>query len=258
MKDSKGEIALVIGANRGIGRGIAIALAQNGFDVLINDLEETADTQVTLDAVQSAGRKARFVAADIGDTSAHRALVEAAFRTFGALHCLVNNAGVQVKMRGDILDVTEESFDRLMRINLRGTFFLTQAVARRMLAIAEPTVQRTIITLSSANAFAASVNRAEYCMSKTALSMMTKLFALRLADANIRCYEIRPGIIRTDMTRPAAERYDKLIAEGVSPIRRWGEAEDIGRTVAMLAGGGLPFSTGDAIHVDGGLHIQTL
>jgi 3-oxoacyl-[acyl-carrier protein] reductase len=251
-------VALVTGANRGIGRGIALALAARNFDVVVNDLARTDDTGATLGDIERQGGRTAFVEADISDTTAHARLVESAFAAFGRLDCLVNNAGVQVKIRGDMLDVTEESFDRLLRINLRGTFFLTQAVARRMVAEQPGSHPRSIITVSSANAFVVSINRAEYCMSKSSLSMMNKLFAVRLADAGISCFEVCPGIIRTDMTRDAAERYNKLIAEGIAPIRRWGEPEDIGRAVAMLASGDLPFSTGEALHVDGGLHMRVL
>ncbi len=251
-------VALVTGANRGIGRGIALALAARNFDVVVNDLARTDDTAATLAEVERQGGRAAFVEADISDTTAHARLVDSAFAAFGRLDCLVNNAGVQVKVRGDMLDVTEESFDRLLRINLRGTFFLTQAVARRMVAEQPGSHPRSIITVSSANAFVVSINRAEYCVSKSGLSMMNKLFAVRLADAGISCFEVCPGIIRTDMTKDAAERYNKLIAEGIAPVRRWGEPEDIGRAVAMLAAGELPFSTGEALHIDGGLHMRVL
>jgi NAD(P)-dependent dehydrogenase (short-subunit alcohol dehydrogenase family) len=251
-------VALVTGANRGIGRGIALALAARNFDVVVNDLARTDDTAVTLAEVERHGGRAAFAGADIADTGTHAQLVEGAFAAFGRLDCLVNNAGVQVRVRGDMLDVTEESFDRLIDINLRGTFFLTQAVARRMIAEDAGPHPRSIVTVSSANAFVVSINRAEYCMSKSGLSMMNKLFAVRLADAGISCFEVCPGIIRTDMTRDAAERYNRLIAEGIAPVRRWGEPEDIGRAVAMLASGDLPFSTGEALHVDGGLHMRVL
>jgi NAD(P)-dependent dehydrogenase (short-subunit alcohol dehydrogenase family) len=251
-------VALVTGANRGIGRGIALALAARNFDVVVNDLARTDDTALTLAEVERQGGRAAFVEADISDTTAHARLVESASAAFGRLDCLVNNAGVQVKVRGDMLDVTEESFDRLLRINLRGTFFLTQAVARRMVTEQPGAHPRSIITVSSANAFVVSINRAEYCMSKSSLSMMNKLFAVRLADAGIACFEVCPGIIHTDMTKDAAERYNKLIAEGIAPVRRWGEPEDIGRAVAMLAAGELPFSTGEALHIDGGLHMRVL
>jgi NAD(P)-dependent dehydrogenase (short-subunit alcohol dehydrogenase family) len=250
--------ALVTGGNRGIGRGIALALAARGFDVVINDLERTSDTEFTVHEAQARGARAAFVAGDIADTTEHKKLVQGAFAAFGRIDCLVNNAGVQVKVRGDLLDVTEESFDRLIQINLRGTFFLTQAVARRMLW--EPPIQhpRSIITISSVNAVVVSANRAEYCLSKSALSMMNKLFATRLAEAGIACFEVRPGIIRTDMTKPVAERYDELINDGIVPMKRWGEPDDIGRAVAMLACGELPFATGEALQVDGGLNMKIL
>ena len=240
--------ALVTGGNRGIGRGIVLALAARGFDVVVNDLDEDAHGDFP------------FVRGDIAKLDGHAKLVEDGWRAYGSLDCLVNNAGVQVKVRGDLLDVSAESFDRLLGVNLRGTFFLTQALARRMLAEQRQpeSPMRSIITISSINAFVVGANRGEYCLSKSALTMMVKLFAVRLADAGIRCYEVRPGIIRTDMTRPAADRYDKLIAEGLTPIRRWGEPQDVGRAVAMLASGDLPYSTGEALHVDGGMHMQTL
>jgi NAD(P)-dependent dehydrogenase (short-subunit alcohol dehydrogenase family) len=236
-------VAIVTGAARGIGRACAAALHGKGFDVV----------GVDLGAFDFPEGKA--VQADISRNGEHQKIVDAAG---GRIDCLVNNAGVQVEIRGDLLEVGEASFDRLIGVNLRGTFFLTQAVARRMLAAPDKEGFRSIITISSVNAFMAGTNRGEYCMSKAALTMMVKLFGVRLAEAGIRCYEVRPGIIRTDMTKPAAARYDKLIAEGVAPIRRWGEPGDVARAVAMLASGELPYSTGEALHVDGGLHIQSL
>ena len=250
--------ALITGANRGIGRAIAVALAARGFDVIINALEQTADTDISAAEVHKQGGRAKFIAADIANTARHPPFVEAAFAAFGRLDCLVNNAGVQVKQRGDILEVSEDSFDHLINVNLRGTFFLTKTVARRMLWDVPGEPPRTIVTISSANAFVVSPNRAEYCMSKSALTMMNKLFALRLADAGIACFEVRPGVIRTDMTKPVAESYDQMIADGLTPMKRWGEPHDVGRVVAMLASGALPFSTGDTVHVDGGLHMRVL
>jgi NAD(P)-dependent dehydrogenase (short-subunit alcohol dehydrogenase family) len=249
-------VALVTGGNRGIGRGIAFALAESGFDVVIADLVATGDTSETEAGIAARGARCLFVAADIGDLHAHAPLLDATWEVGGRLDCLVNNAGVSVASRGDLLDVSVASFDRVLGINLRGTFFLTQAAVRRMLADAPSGHPRTIVTISSSNAVIASPERAEYCIAKAGLAMMTRLYALRLAAAGIGVYEIRPGIIRTDMTKPAAARYDKLIAEGLTPIARWGEAADVGRAAAMLARGDLPFVTGEAIHVDGGLHIQ--
>ncbi len=250
--------ALVTGANRGIGRGIAVALAQRGYDIAIADLAENADTAATRSAAEAHGARTAFVAADIADLGQHAGIVDAAHALGGRLDLLVNNAGISVARRGDMLEIAPENFDRVLDVNLRGTFFLTQAVARRMLADEGGAPGRAIVTITSANAVIASPDRAEYCLSKAALSMMVRILALRLADAGIASYEVRPGIIRTDMTRIAAERYDRLIGEGLTPIRRWGEPEDVGRAVAALAGGDFPFVTGEAIHVDGGLHIQRL
>lgn len=257
---TRAPVAFVTGGRRGIGRGIAYALADRGFDLVVNDLADDAATAETLGGIRAKGRRAAFVGGSIADLGGHARLVEAAFGAFGTVDCLVNNAGIQVKVRGDVLDVKPESFDELIAVNLRGTFFLTQAVARRMLAEtrAAGDPARSIVTISSANARIVGPNRAEYCFAKTGLAMMNQLFAVRLAEADVACYEIRPGIIRTDMTAPAAERYDRLIAGGISPMRRWGEAEDVGRTVAALAARLLPFNTGDAFHVDGGLHIKVL
>jgi NAD(P)-dependent dehydrogenase (short-subunit alcohol dehydrogenase family) len=257
---SRGAVALVTGARRGIGRGIAWALAERGFDIVVNDIEDDAATQETLDGIAVRGRHAAFVRHDVADVEGHAAFVDSAFAAFGAIDCLVNNAGVQVKVRGDLLDATPESFDRVLGVNLRGTFFLTQAVARRMLAAphAPGDPPRSIVTISSANARTVGPNRAEYCVAKAGLAMVNQLFAQRLADHDIMCYEIRPGIIRTDMTAGAFERYDGLIKDGLTPVRRWGEPADVGATVAALAQRLLPFNTGDAFNVDGGFHMKVL
>lgn len=257
---TRAPVAAVTGGKQGIGRGIAFALAEAGFDVVVLDLGEGEAAAETLAGIRQREQKAAFVTGDIAAIERRDAMAGALFSAFGALDCLVNNAGVSVSVRGDMLDVTPESFDRVMGVDLRGTFFLTQAVARRMVAEARGPGDppRSIVTVTSANATLVAPDRAEYCFSKTALSMMTKALALRLGPHGIRAYEIRPGIIRTDMTRPAAEKYDRLIAAGLTPEARWGEPEDIGRAVATLARGLVPFSTGDAFHVDGGLHIHTL
>jgi NAD(P)-dependent dehydrogenase (short-subunit alcohol dehydrogenase family) len=251
-------VALVTGGNRGIGRAIVLALAQRGFDVAIADLAENADTATLRREATERGARTAFVAADIADLAQHPGIIDGAYSLGGRLDALVNNAGVTVAKRGDVLEATPESFDRVLGVNLRGTFFLTQAAARRMLADAPGAHPRSITTISSANAVMVSPDRAEYCFAKTALSMLVKIFAVRLAEAGIACYEVRPGIIRTDMTAVVAGKYDRLIGEGLTPIRRWGEPADVGRTVAMLACGDLPFATGDALHVDGGLHLHKL
>ncbi len=248
--------AIVTGGNRGIGRGVAVALAIAGFDVVVVDRERDAGTEATLAAIAAAGRRAAFVGCDIAELAAHAAALEAAWSFAGRVDCLVNNAGVGVARRGDMLDVTPESFDRVLGVNLRGTFFFTQATARRMVTDGAGAHPRSIVTISSSNAEIASPERAEYCVSKAGLAMMTRLLAVRLAGEGIMAYDIRPGLIRTEMTRPATAKYDRLIAEGMTPIPRWGEPDDVGRVVATLAQGLLPFVTGDAIHVDGGLHIH--
>jgi 3-oxoacyl-[acyl-carrier protein] reductase len=248
-------VALVTGAARGIGRGIAYALAEAGFDVVANDLAETEDAATTLSGIREHGRRAVFVAADVADLDGHAALVEQAWSAFGGLDCLVNNAGVGAIARGDLLDVSRESYERCLATNLKGPFFLTQRIAGRMLEEQrlEDAPARSIITITSVNADIPSINRGEYCISKAGASMMTQLFAQRLAPHGIAVFEIRPGITRTSMTAPAKEYYDRAIAEGITPITRWGEPEDIGRTVATLAAGGLPFTVGQIVWVDGGL-----
>ncbi len=257
---ARNPIALVTGARRGIGAGIAKALAGRGFDLVLADIAAGPDADAVAKAVEAAGRRARFIKADIADLAGLKEFVGKAWKEFGTLDCLVNNAGVQVKTRGDLFDVTPESFDHLMNVNLRGTFFLTQEVARRMAAENRSPggPHRSIVTISSINAVTAAINRGEYCISKSALTMVNKLFALRLAEHGVNCYEIRPGVIATEMTAPAKQRYDKFIAEGNIPIARWGKPQDIGEAIATLASGALPFSTGDSFAIDGGLHIAKM
>jgi NAD(P)-dependent dehydrogenase (short-subunit alcohol dehydrogenase family) len=256
----RAPVALITGGRRGLGRGIAWAMAAAGFDILLADLERDVAAEETLAGIAQRGRRAAFAVADIADLASHAALIEQAYSGLGGLDCLVNNAGVTVDKRGDLLEATVASFDRVMNVNLRGTFFLTQTAAKRMLAdtAVEDGPHRSIVVISSTNAFVAAPDRPEYTFSKTSLSMMARMFALRLAEAGIAVYEIRPGVMRTDMTAPVAAKYERWLAEGVVPQRRWGEPEDVGRTVAALASGTLPFTTGEAFHVDGGLHIQKL
>jgi 3-oxoacyl-[acyl-carrier protein] reductase len=248
----------ITGGRRGIGRGIAYGFAEAGYNVVVNDIVEDEAAAETLAGLRERGAGAAFVVGNIAEVDKLSFMADRAFAAFGGLECLVNNAGISVKKRGDILDVTPESFDELMNVNLRGPFFLTQEVARRMLAAPAGEHPRAIVSLSSMNAFISAPERAEYCLSKTGISVMTKLYALRLAESGIGVFEIRPGIIRTDMTAVVKDRYDKLIGEGISPIRRWGEPRDIARVAVQLAGGDFHFSTGDAFHVDGGLHIHRL
>jgi 3-oxoacyl-[acyl-carrier protein] reductase len=242
-------VALVTGAGRGIGRAIALALARSGFDVAMASIEEQDDAaSVNGDAL----RAYRF---DLAEIDSHGALLDRIAADLGPTTCLVNNAGVTSLVRGDMLDLTPESFDRSVAINMRGTFFLTQAVAKRMLAEKTP-AKRSIVTISSANAEIIGENRADYCMTKSSLSMMSKLFASRLAAEGISVYEVRPGIIRTDMTAPATEKYDPFIASGGVPARRWGMPEDVGEAVATLARGDLPFATGIHLDIGGGMQMH--
>ncbi|MFC5000322.1 3-ketoacyl-ACP reductase [Dactylosporangium cerinum] len=248
--------ALVTGASRGIGRGIALALAGAGFDVVVNYAANLAAAEDTAAEIEKLGVRAALVRADVGDAEDRARLVQEAHDAFGALDLLVNNAGVAPAVRADLLEATEESFDRLVGINLKGPYFLTQQVARRMIETGTP---GKIVTISSMSAYTASVNRGDYCVTKAGLGMMTKLFAARLAEHGITVFEVRPGIIATDMTSAVQEKYDRLIlTDGITPIRRWGTPEDVGRAVVAIATDLLPFSTGQVIDVDGGFHLRTL
>jgi NAD(P)-dependent dehydrogenase (short-subunit alcohol dehydrogenase family) len=252
-------VALVTGAARGIGHGCATALAAAGFDVLLND-REGDENSALLDrlaeelAALGAGSLRRM--ADVSDLECHGAMVRAAVERWGRLDCLVNNAGVGVFERGDLLDVTPESFDRCIDVNTRAVFFLSQAVARHLLAQGEIGGRhRSIINITSSNAVAVSISRGEYCVSKCASSMTTRLYGFRLADSGIGVYEVRPGIIETGMTLPVKARYDSPIAGGLAPMRRWGKPADVASTVAAMAEGRLPYTVGQAVTVDGGLTI---
>ena len=249
--------AFVTGAGRGIGRAIAVALAERGFAVAVNDLPHSGDLHETVEGIRARGTRAIAVPGDVADLAGHEAMLDAVWSAFGGCDCLVNNAGISVEKRGDLLEVTPQSFDRLLSVNLRGPFFLTQAVARRMLATPSPRF-RCIVTISSTNAYAASPDRAEYCISKTGLSMMSKIFAARLGGDGICTYEVRPGVIRTAMTAVVQQKYDAMFASGLAPIARWGEPEDVGRAVATLAEGALAYSTGEVVHVDGGMSVIRL
>jgi len=255
------KAAIVTGGSRGIGRGIAIALGREGFGVSVNYASNAKAAEETAQAVREAGGQATLVQADVGDADGRRRLVDRTLDAFGRIDLLVNNAGVAPEVRADILEATEASFDRLISINLKGPYFLTQLVAKRMIELVKAgTVEAPkIITISSISAYTASVNRGDYCISKAALGMLTKLFAVRLAEFGINVYEIRPGVIATDMTGPVKAKYDKLILEdGLTPIRRWGQPDDIARCVAAIARDLLPFSTGEVINVDGGFHLHRL
>ncbi|WP_213450244.1 3-ketoacyl-ACP reductase [Rhizomonospora bruguierae] len=250
-------VALVTGASRGIGRGIAVALAAAGHDVVVNYARNAGAAEEVRAEVEKRGVRAHLARADIGDAAARAALVDSAYAAFGRIDLLVNNAGVAPAVRADLLEATEESFDRLIGVNLKGPYFLTQLVANRMIAQDGPPAR--IVTISSMSADTASVNRGDYCVAKAGLAMMTRLYAVRLAEHGIGVYEIRPGIIATDMTGPVRTRYDKLILEdGILPQRRWGEPADVARAVVAIAQGALSYSTGQVIDVDGGFHLRRL
>jgi NAD(P)-dependent dehydrogenase (short-subunit alcohol dehydrogenase family) len=260
-------VALVTGGSRGIGRGISLALARLGYSVVINYArrEEAAlECKKLCKQAAPAASKAHFeiFRADISRCVERARLLKHIRERFGWLDLLVNNAGVPPTVRADILEAEEESFDRLLAINVKGPYFLTQAVANFWISrVSELPASRRkpkIVNISSVSAYAPSVNRGDYCMSKAALSMMTRLFAARLAEYGINVYEIRPGVVRTDMTDPVKEKYDRMIAEGLTPIPRWGTPEDVGRAVAAIAEDRFPFSTGEVINVDGGFHLRRL
>lgn len=247
---------LVTGASRGIGKGIALALAAEGFNVALNGPADDAELAAAVGEVAALGVKAVGCVADVSDIAGHERLLDAAETGVGPLTTLVNNAGVSVLSRGDILDATPESYDRCQAINTRAVFFLSQAFARRLLASRrDPGLHYAIVNISSANVVAAAVNRAEYCVSKAAVGMATQCFAVRLGPENINVYEIQPGVIDTDMTAPSQAAYRARIDEGLTLTRRIGTTGDVGAAVAALATGRLAYSTGQAIRVDGGLLV---
>lgn len=261
-------VALITGASRGIGRGIALALARLGHDLVINYAGNHEAARLTVeDCIREACLnhhviRAVAVQADIASAADRNRLIQFTRETCARLDLLVNNAGIAPAVRADLLEAGEESFDRLMAVNVKGPFFLTQKAALWMIEQAAQAPagapRPRIVTISSISAYTASVNRGDYCISKAAISMLTPLFASRLAQHGIGVFEIRPGLIATDMTGPVKERYDGLIAEGLTPIPRWGTPEDVGRCVAAIAQDLLPFSTGEVINVDGGFHLRRL
>jgi NAD(P)-dependent dehydrogenase (short-subunit alcohol dehydrogenase family) len=253
-------VAIVTGASRGIGRGIAVRLGRDGYAVAVNFHSNRQAAEEVVREIEQAGGKAIAVQADIGASGHRTRLVEETLARFGRLDALVNNAGITSLGRKDLLDATEESWDTVFATNLKGPFFLAQLAARQMIALVKAaTIPRgTIVNVSSISAYAVSTNRADYCMAKAAMQMMTWLLADRLAEHRINVYEVCPGVIASDMTAPVKEKYDALIADGMSPIRRWGQPDDVAAAVAMLASGQLPFSTGERINVDGGFHIRRL
>jgi len=261
------RVGLVTGAGRGIGSAIALALARDGWTVVINYQANTDAAARTLSQVRVAGGNGVTFQADIAVAADRERLVEGTLSQFGRIDLLVNNAGMAPRRRVDILEMEEASYDEVMAVNLKGPFFLTQRVAKEMIAACSQerpaitsgaALRPMIVNIGSISAYTSSTNRAEYCLSKAGVGMMTRLFADRLAEYGINVFEVRPGIIETDMTSAAKDRYDGLIAAGLTPLRRWGQPEDVGLAVSAIAAGRLPFSTGEVINVDGGFHLRRL
>lgn len=257
-------VSLVTGAGRGIGRDIAVELGRLGHAVVVNYAGNASAAEECLTLVREAGGEGLTLRADVSSSTDRARMVDEVAAAYGRIDLLVNNAGVAPDVRADLLEASEESFDRLVNINLKGPYFLTQLVARKMVEqveggnVHEAFGAPRVVSVTSVSAYTASTNRGDYCVSKAGLAMMTKLYAARLAGHGINVYEIRPGVIATDMTGGVKEKYDRLIEQGAWPIRRWGEPADIARAVAAIARGDLPYSTGEVINVDGGFHLRTL
>ncbi len=260
MNDGNGKVALVTGGTRGIGFGCAAHLAAAGFDLAVNGIRDEETVAADLDRLRQGGRDVIYCRGDIAVGADRSRILTRVREHFSGLHVLVNNAGVAPRKRLDILATTEPSYDRVMAVNLRGVFFLTQAVANWMIdqKQAQREFEGCIINICSISAAVASVSRGEYCIAKAGLNMTTKLFATRLGEFGIPVYEIQPGIIKTDMTAGVEEKYDRLIADGLCVSARWGFPDDVGRAAGVLATGKLPYSTGQVIMVDGGLTIPRL
>lgn len=254
-------VALVTGGSRGIGRGICLALAEARYGVAVNYRSSRSSANETVaECLAKGAPRAWACSADIANSAQRTQLVENLVDETGRIDVLVNNAGISSPVRGDMLEVTPENWDTVLNTNLTGPYFLTSLVAKQMIAMRSAGVmpRGVIVNISSVSAYIASTARAEYCVSKAGLAMMTQLFAHRLAPEGIGVFEIRPGIIRTDMTRGSEAKYDALIAEGLTPIRRWGEPEDVGKAVVAVASGQFSFSTGEILNVDGGMHSRHL
>jgi 3-oxoacyl-[acyl-carrier protein] reductase len=260
MPELNGKVAIVTGAARGIGRAIAEALGSDGWTVVINFRANAGAAEEARQAVERAGGRALLLQGDVANAADRERLLEATLSAFGRVDLLVNNAGMAPRQRADILETAEASYDEVMAVNLRGPFFLTQSVAKAMVRLVKQgaVTAPQIVSISSLSAYTSSTNRAEYCLSKAGIGMMTVLFADRLAEYGIGVFEIRPGIIATDMTHAVKAKYDGMIAAGLTPIARWGQPEDVARAVLAVASGAFPFSTGEVINVDGGFHLRRL
>jgi 3-oxoacyl-[acyl-carrier protein] reductase len=253
---AESRVALVTGGTRGIGLGVARKLAEAGFTLVVTGRRPTQEVQLVLDELRKASPRSLYFAADVASTEERERLLADVTAQLGSIDVLVNNAGIAPRVRADVLEATEASFDELIGTNLRGPYFLTQAVANWM--IRNPAPNRSIINISSVSATVASVNRGDYCISKAGIAMATQLWAVRLAEFDIHVYEVRPGIIETDMTGGVKAKYDALIAGGILLEKRWGTPDDIGTAVCALAQGKIPYATGAVIVLDGGLTTARL
>jgi NAD(P)-dependent dehydrogenase (short-subunit alcohol dehydrogenase family) len=258
--DTTRRSVLVTGASRGIGRAIARTLGAQGWSVGVNYNSNAAAAEEIVAEIRARGGQACALQGDVSDNAQRQALVAAHRAAFHRFDALVNNAGVAPEKRADVLDATEASFDRVLNINLKGPYFLTQQVARTMLEqLRAGTIpEGFIVNIGSLSSYAVSTNRGEYCVSKAGLSMMTQVYAARLAGEKIQVHEVCPGVIDTDMAGAAKAKYDKLFAEGLAPIERWGQGDDVARCVAAILSGAFPYSAGQVFHVDGGYHIRRI
>jgi NAD(P)-dependent dehydrogenase (short-subunit alcohol dehydrogenase family) len=257
----KEKVAVVTGAARGIGHGIAKKLADDGYAIAIFDILDFDDVKDNIDEIKEKNRSVLYFQGDLTQNKDRNEFVSEVMRKYGRIDFLVNNAGVAPKSRKDILELAEESYDFVMDINLKGTFFFTQTIANIMIEEVENkdlNIEPKIVNIASTSSYTSSPNRGEYCISKAGISMITKLFADRLAEYGINVYEVRPGIIQTKMTSVVKDKYDKLIEEGLTPIKRWGYPEDIAKAVSVFCSGMLDFSTAEVINVDGGFHLRRL
>jgi len=251
------RVAIVTGGARGIGLGIARALAADAWDLAIAGVRSSAEVRGVVAELESHGGRVHYVQADIGDPLQRTRLLSEVTEQLGTPSALVNNAGRAPRVRADLLDAGEDSFEEILRTNLQGPYFLTQQVANAMIA-GGTAARRGIVFITSVSAEMASTNRGDYCVSKAGLSMTAKLYAVRLASHGIPVYEVRPGIVATDMTAAVKDKYDQRIAEGLVPDARWGTPDDVGRAVAALLRGDVPYATGTVLHIDGGLTIPKL
>ena len=257
---SENPVALITGGARGIGLGIARSLAAEGYSLALNGVRPEEQVQGVLTSFRDAGTEVVYCQGDVGQAGNRESIIRRVKDEFGRLDVLVNNAGITSPGRKDLLEADEESFDRVVAVNLKGPYFLTQLAANFMIELREGGLdaEPCVINVSSISAEFVSTNRGDYCLTKAATGMATKLWATRLAEFGIRVYEVQPGVIRSDMTAGVTEKYDRLIADGLTLEKRWGEPADIGRAIAALVRGDIPYATGQVLHIDGGLRIPRL